>query len=161
MTLEINRDNIQDLIIQGTKEAIDLELLRLRNDSPSQDAPSDLSGKIKKPFAGLWALICSVACVTLFFPIAGAASGIVVHLYHKGYFVPKMYDDVGLGWNTVFYTLFVMTTLGLLFLVLGIIIGGKYTRILCAIFTFIVFLIIFLAVASIIIFRVRTFCCFI
>ena len=32
MTIEINTDNIQDLIIQGTKEAIDLEVQRLRDE---------------------------------------------------------------------------------------------------------------------------------
>ena len=32
MTIEINRDDIQDLIIQGTKEAIDLEVQRLRDE---------------------------------------------------------------------------------------------------------------------------------
>jgi len=32
MTIEIKADNIQDLIIQGTKEAIDLEVQRLRDE---------------------------------------------------------------------------------------------------------------------------------
>jgi len=39
----------------------------------------------KKPYAGIWSLICSIACVILSFPIAGAASGIAVYLLHSGY----------------------------------------------------------------------------
>jgi hypothetical protein len=33
MTIDINTDNIQDLIIQGTKEVINLEIQRLRDEN--------------------------------------------------------------------------------------------------------------------------------
>lgn len=90
----------------------------------------------KQPFAGIKYLIFSIASIALGFPIAGALSGIAV------YFSPAEWDEVGVGWNTVFLSFFAMLFLGLVFLVLGFLKGGKNTRVACCVFTVLGFMFI-------------------
>ncbi|MGL4594388.1 MAG: hypothetical protein ACRCUY_06625 [Thermoguttaceae bacterium] len=82
----------------------------------------------KQPFAGIRFLIFSITSIALGFPIAGALSGIVV------YFSPAEWDEVAVGLNTMFLSFFVMFFLGIVFLVLGCLKGGKGTRMACCIF---------------------------
>ena len=105
MTTEMNTENIQDLIIQGTKEAIDIEVQRLQNDAQPV---------VKKPFAGVWALICSVSCAVLSLFVPGIAARITVHLLQRGYL-----NVVSFAWNIGMYSALGTVILGLQLLILG------------------------------------------
>jgi|GEM_PF-5556156 len=135
MTTEVHTEDIHDLIIQGTKEAIDLELQRLRKKKRS-----------KYKYAGLWALTCSVACAILSIPIAIVAGMIATQFFLQEYDLSKKFRMAD---GAMVYTFFAMLILGLLFLILGFIIGGKYTRRACAIDAGIVIMII-CAIAAVI-----------
>ena len=105
-----------------------------------EDSLSKTEQRLKSPYAGMWCLVCSVACVVLFFPAVWTVAVVVV-----GYYV--YFTDVSppsVGWVIVVYTFLVMASLGLLFLIRGFIIGGEYTRWLCAFWTLLVPVIIYL-----------------
>ena len=88
-----------------------------------EESSGNTGQRLKSPFAGMWCLCCSVICAILLGPI-GALAGCVALGFG--------YDDVGAWWAGLLFTFVTMIPLGLVFLVWGFIIGGKYTRWLCA-----------------------------
>ena len=117
ITIEINKNDIQDLIIQGTKEAIDFEVRQLRAEGYpvwvwKDENVVDATGKMesnnqttgekpetRSPWAGIRFCVVAIACFVLAYPIAGASSGIAV------YFCPLGVNTMAVGLITTIVTL--------------------------------------------------------
>jgi hypothetical protein len=89
--------------------------------------PQDQNSEQRPPFAGIWALVCSVLCFLLLEPFGELVSLLVQR---------EGFDGVPAWVIGLFVTFATMIPLGLLFLIWAFIIGGKYTRMLCIFFTF-------------------------
>ena len=95
-----------------------------------ENSSDDTGQKLKSPYAGMWALVCSVACAPAIFPI--------VLLVGTLAFIFERID--GDGWTIVVSITAVATVfLMLLFLVWGFIIGGRCTRRACAFWALLIF----------------------
>jgi hypothetical protein len=101
------------------------------------DSSDNANLRLRKPFAGVRALVCSYACVVLALPIAIGMARIVI------YFLPPEIEGIGIAWGVILHTWLTMIALGLLFLVWASIIGGKFTRLLCKISALLALAIIF------------------
>jgi len=97
-----------------------------------QENPSDKTEQqSKSPWAGMWCLVCSVVCIAPIAPVSWMAGAIAVYFIDGN---PKQ-----VGTNAMVVTFLVLASIGFLFLVWGIVIGGKYTLWACAFWAFLAF----------------------
>ena len=96
----------------------------------SQEDADKSESKTRRPFAGIRTLIYSIACLVLCAPIGELAGHVAMCLGYK---------DVDAWVVGLLFVFVVIVPIGLLFMIWGFIIGGKWTRRLCITWAFFVF----------------------